>query len=80
MNSIKHELDVNSTNSACLSQSLENLENYFEQINSVEQSVVFSDDNQNASKLYCKEKLKKRLWFKLNNYLNEEFETVYQIL
>jgi hypothetical protein len=75
--SIQNGLGVNPTDSACLSQSLNTLQNYFEQINSVEQSVIFSEEFQNESNYYCKDKLKKRILFKLNNYLNEEFEMVY---
>ena len=79
LKSIKCELETNSADTPCLSLALNNLENYLEQIKSIEHSVIFQQDNQSATtskSLYSKQELKIKLLFKLNNCLNEEFETI----
>ena len=80
LKSIKCELETDSSaDTPCLAQSLNNLQNYLEQIKSIEHSVVFKQGNQHAAtskSLYSKEELKSKLLFKLNNCLNEEFETI----
>lgn len=67
LKTIQNELDLN--------ELLNNLQNYFQQIDSIEKSILFQE-SQEVSKYYDKNELKCKLLFKLNNYVNEYLELI----
>jgi hypothetical protein len=66
MKSIQNELSSN-----ILEGTINKLENYFEQINSIDKSILFQENFE-----LDKDELKRKLLFKINNNLNENMELV----
>lgn len=66
MKSIQNELSSN-----ILEGTINKLENYFEQINSIDKSILFQENFG-----LDKDELKRKLLFKINNNLNENMELV----
>ena len=66
MKSIQNELSSN-----ILEGTINKLENYFEQINSIDKSLLFQENFE-----LDKDELKRKLLFKINNNINENMELI----
>jgi hypothetical protein len=66
MKSIQNELSSN-----ILEGTINKLENYFEQINSIDKSLLFQENFE-----LDKDELKRKLLFKINNNVNENMELI----
>jgi hypothetical protein len=66
--SLKSQIDINATDSR-IGSCLNDIENYFDQIDCVQKSTVFVDDD-----------LKEKVLFKINNLLNSKMELLKVIL
>jgi len=67
MKSIQNDLGSN-----FFEETINKLENYFEQINSIEKSILFQENFE-----LDKDELKSKLLFKINNNVNENMELIF---